>query len=242
MTHVVAISPHLDDAAFSVGGMLAAHARAGDRVTVVTCFTGNVARPQGFALACQLDKGLGPEIDYMALRRAEDLAACAVIGAAAIHLPFLEAPHRGYASAAELFAGRRMDDGVLGPLAYALATLVKDLSPDLLLGPLAIGDHVDHWIVRDALKTCPCPQMLWEDWPYLRRAGQSRHQDPAIRHPLSPLDRSARLRMCAAYRSQIAFQFGGVDALERQTAEIDEERLYPQPAGNMPAHTEVDLA
>ena len=141
MKTAIFISPHLDDAAFSVGGMLAAHARAGDRVTVVTCFTGNVARPQGFALACQLDKGLGPEIDYMALRRAEDLAACAVIGAAAIHLPFLEAPHRGYADAAELFAGRRMDDGVLGPLAYALATLVKDLSPDLLLGPLAIGDH-----------------------------------------------------------------------------------------------------
>ena len=39
-------------------------------VTVVTCFTRSVPDPQGFALACQLDKGLGPEVDYMALRRA----------------------------------------------------------------------------------------------------------------------------------------------------------------------------
>jgi LmbE family N-acetylglucosaminyl deacetylase len=40
VTHIVAISPHLDDAAFSVGGLLASRARAGDRVTIVTCFTG----------------------------------------------------------------------------------------------------------------------------------------------------------------------------------------------------------
>jgi LmbE family N-acetylglucosaminyl deacetylase len=121
VTHIVAISPHLDDAAFSVGGLLAAQARAGDRVTIVTCFTGNVPKPEGFALACQLDKGLGPEVDYMALRRAEDQVACAVIGAAAVHLPLLEAPHRGYASAPELFAARRDDDGMLAPLTDALA-------------------------------------------------------------------------------------------------------------------------
>lgn len=225
MTHVVAISPHLDDAAFSVGGLLAARARAGDRVTIVTCFTGNVARPQGFALACQLDKGLGEEVDYMALRRDEDLAACAVIGAEAIHLPFLEAPHRGYASAAELFAERRMDDGVLLPLAYALGDVVADLAPDLLLGPLAIGDHVDHWIVRDALAASGQTAMLWEDWPYLRRAVPTTGT-PAARHLLCVEDRGARLAMCAAYESQLGFQFGGVAALEDQIAGIEEERLY----------------
>ena len=58
---MLAVSPHLDDAVFSAGGTLAGHALDGDDVTVVTCFTGNVARPQGFALACQLDKGLSPE-------------------------------------------------------------------------------------------------------------------------------------------------------------------------------------
>ena len=77
-------------------------------------FTGNVAEPQGFALACQLDKGLGPEVDYMALRRAEDAQACGRIGATPIHLPMLEAPHRGYADAAELFRPPRCDDIVLG--------------------------------------------------------------------------------------------------------------------------------
>ncbi|MCH2488188.1 MAG: PIG-L family deacetylase, partial [Erythrobacter sp.] len=92
MSRVLAISPHLDDAVFSAGGTLAEHAMAGDEVTVLTCFTGNVPEPTGFALACQLDKGLAPDIDYMALRRDEDHDACAKIGATALHWPFLEAP------------------------------------------------------------------------------------------------------------------------------------------------------
>ena len=226
MTHLLAISPHLDDAAFSVGGLLAARARAGDRITIVTCFTGNVARPQGFALACQLDKGLPAETDYMALRRCEDLEACATIGANAIHLPFLEAPHRGYASPAELFAARRRDDVVLGPLAEALAGVVRDLAPDLVLRPLAIGNHVDHWIVRDAAACLGTLTWSWEDWPYLRRADRPSQAVPALRHMLTDADRRMRLRMCAAYASQLGYQFGGLAALERQSAEIAEERLY----------------
>ena len=226
MTHLVAISPHLDDAAFSVGGLLAARARAGDRITIVTCFTGGMARPEGFALACQLDKGLDAETDYMALRRQEDFVACAAIGADTIHLPFLEAPHRGYGSAAELFAKRRQDDDVLVPLSEALIRLIRAIKPDLVLRPLAIGDHVDHWIVRDAVASIQKPMLSWEDWPYLRRAeGQSRRV-PALRHRLTDLDRRTRLQMCAAYRSQIGFQFGGVRLLEQQNAEIIEECLY----------------
>ncbi|WP_375270596.1 PIG-L deacetylase family protein [Sphingomonas sp.] len=230
MTHIVAISPHLDDAAFSVGGLLAAHARAGGRVTIVTCFTGNVAQPTGFALACQFDKGLGPEVDYMALRRAEDVAACAVIGTQAVHLPLLEAPHRGYASAPELFAARRDDDAMLAPLTAALAEQVAALAPDLLLGPLAIGDHVDHWLVRDALTSISDAVLLWEDWPYLTRARSRPSDAPAIEHVLSPQDRAARIGMCAAYRSQLSFQFGSVAAMEAANDLVVTERLYAAPA------------
>ncbi|RZM10665.1 MAG: PIG-L family deacetylase, partial [Sphingomonas sp.] len=61
---LLAISPHLDDAAFSAGGLLASCVDQGWAVTVATCFTGNVAHPTGFALACQLDKGLTADIDY----------------------------------------------------------------------------------------------------------------------------------------------------------------------------------
>ncbi|MBY9063408.1 PIG-L family deacetylase [Sphingomonas yunnanensis] len=225
MTHVVAISPHLDDAAFSVGGYLAARARAGDRVTIVTCFTDNVARPTGFALACQLDKGLPADVDYMELRRSEDRDACAVIGAEAIHLPFLEAPHRGYACAPALFADRRSDDGLLAPLTVALGEQIDRLAPDRLLGPLAVGDHVDHWLVRDALAATGADHLLWEDWPYLRRAMAAPDEPVRLRYALSEQDRAERLAMCAAYISQLPFQFGSTENLQKAIDELKEERL-----------------
>jgi len=95
---VLAVSPHLDDAVFSVGGTLAALTDAGHDVTVLTCFTGSVPDPTGFALACQLDKGLAADVDYMALRRAEDDTATALLGASNAHLGLLEAPHPAPAS------------------------------------------------------------------------------------------------------------------------------------------------
>ncbi len=226
MSHILAVSPHLDDAAFSIGGMLAAHARGGGRVTIVTCFTATMPDPAGFALACQLDKGLGPEVDYMALRRAEDDAACAVIGARAIHLPLPEAPHRGYDSAPALFAGRHAGDGILPALAAALRDALEDSAADVVLGPLAIGDHVDHWLVRDALLAAKPDVLLWEDWPYVARVDRRPVAQPVRRHVLSEEDRADKAEMCECYASQIGFQFGSRAALSAALDAADSERLH----------------
>ncbi|WP_207955961.1 PIG-L deacetylase family protein [Rubrobacter marinus] len=75
------VSPHLDDVAFSCGGALALLAREGWRTVLATVFTRSVPDPTGFALACQTDKGLPPEVDYMALRREEDREAARRLGA-----------------------------------------------------------------------------------------------------------------------------------------------------------------
>ena len=99
----LAISPHLDDAVFSCGGTLATLASSGWRVVVATLFTQSVMNPAGFALACQLDKGLDASVDYMALRRAEDADACARLGVEPHWMALPEAPHRGYESAGALF-------------------------------------------------------------------------------------------------------------------------------------------
>ncbi len=227
MTHVVAVSPHLDDAAFSAGGTLARQRREGTRVTVLTCFTGNVARPTGFALACQLDKGLDEHVDYMALRRTEDEAACAVIDADVCHLPFLEAPHRGYDGAPALFADRRADDMVADQLGEMLGQRLRALAPDLVLGPLGLGDHVDHHIVRDVLLAeCTTDLLLWEDWPYLDRAEVAHPTHPALNVALDNELRAVRTSMCAAYSTQINYQFGGVEAMSTRIGAIDHERFH----------------
>ena len=225
----LALSPHLDDAAFSCGGTLARLAACGWRVVMATVFTASVPDPQGFALACQLDKGLPPETDYMALRRAEDEAAARALGIAPpLHLPFREAPHRGYGSAPELFAGTRADDAVVADLAPALKKMIGECAPDLVLAPQAIGGHADHVQMVRAFREAgsAAPVLWWRDFPYTVR-----HPDPKqpladlftdlpeTEIALTPEDAARKLMACAAYATQIGFQFGGRAGLEQRLAE-----------------------
>ena len=216
----VAISPHLDDAAFSCGGTLACLAKAGWQVTVCTLFTRSVSNPGPFALACQLDKGLPPDVDYMAIRRAEDAQACALLGATPVWLDFAEAPHRGYDSAAALFGALRSGDEVQFGLAAALARLLRP-APDLVLAPQAVGGHVDHVQTVHALRlalAAQVPVLWWTDFPYASRP----HSHPArpFEREMADLpvghfdgDAATRLSACAAYETQLGFQFGGRDGL-----------------------------
>ncbi|MBE7211333.1 MAG: PIG-L family deacetylase [Gluconacetobacter diazotrophicus] len=228
---VLALSPHLDDAAFSAGFLLHRLSAAGHRVTVATLFTRSVPHPAGFALACQTDKGLSPDLDYMALRRDEDRAASAALGAAPHWCDLPEAPHRGYGSAPALFEPPHpADDAAIAPvLDETLSVLLADHLPDLVLAPQAIGAHVDHVQLVRALCRIPDPPPIlwWRDFPYVSR-------EACPREPFAELFRSLperaaavtadpgtdpaatpKRRACAAYRSQLGFQFGGEAGLDR---------------------------
>ena len=239
MPRALAISPHLDDAAFSAGGTLAALARDGWDVVVVTVFTASVPHPSGFALACQTDKGLPPEADYMAIRRAEDDAACAALNARPAHLPLREAPHRGYGSAAALFADLRSDDTAHLDAAEAVAPLLRDLAPDLLLAPQAIGGHVDHVLTVRALQLLnpAAPILWWADFPYTTRRDTPKRPFAAAMARLPeaslPTDPAAKRAACAAYATQLGYQFGGPDGLSRTLAEAG-ERETMRLAGTLP--------
>ncbi|WP_376099765.1 PIG-L deacetylase family protein [Roseomonas sp. CCTCC AB2023176] len=216
-----AISPHLDDAAFSAGGTLAALAREGWDVVVATVFTASVPAPTGFALACQTDKGLPPEVDYMAIRRAEDEAACAALHARPVHLPLREAPHRGYHSALALFGDLRSDDTAHLAAAEAITPLLRDMKPDLLLAPQAIGGHVDHILTVRALQLLDAgiPTLWWADFPYTTRRDTPKRPFAAAMARLPetalPTDPAAKHRACAAYTTQLGYQFGGPEGLAR---------------------------
>jgi LmbE family N-acetylglucosaminyl deacetylase len=222
MPVALALSPHLDYAAFSAGATLASLANKGWDVTVATLFTASVPNPQGFALRCQTDKGIPPGMDYMALRRSEDAAACAALGARPVFLPLREAPHRGYADAQALFGAVHSGDQAHLQAAPLIRDLVNRLEPTLILAPQAVGGHVDHvQLLRALALAAPAaPIWFWEDEPYASRP----HSHPARPYergmaclPLREMegDREAKLSACRAYASQLPFQFGGAEGLER---------------------------
>lgn len=221
MSTTLFLSPHLDDVAFSCGATVAKLARDG-RAVVATMFTASVAAPRGFALACQTDKGLPEDADYMAIRRAEDAQAARLLGAASVrHAPFVEAPHRGYASAAALFAPPPAADDIWRSLRDAIDALLRELTPARVYVPQAIGGHVDHVQVVRAFVACGWPgEVHWyRDAPYVIRDPDGRACElvPAAGEAwverIQEADLVRKVSACAAYATQIPFQFGDDAAL-----------------------------
>ncbi|MCW2608128.1 MAG: LmbE family protein [Frankiales bacterium] len=236
---VLAVSPHLDDAVFSAGGVLALLADAGHDVTVATVFTASVPDPTGFALACQTDKGIPPDVDYLALRRAEDVDATAELGVQHLHLGLPEAPHRGYESPTALFDGVRPDDDVD-------LSVLSGLRADLWIAPQGLGGHVDHLQVVRAVASLGRPTAWWRDAPYVLRQPDA-PASPDLPGSLVPVhlpgDAVRRGRACACYASQLPFQFGRdsdlpvLDAMHAALARLDEPLLVDPEAAALIARS-----
>ncbi|MGE5181422.1 MAG: PIG-L deacetylase family protein [Acidobacteriota bacterium] len=172
---VVIVSPHLDDAVLSLGGLIARELAAGRRVEVWSCFT---AGPP-------LDT-IPPEQrvfgDY-STRRAEDERALAVLGAG--HR-WLELPERIWrqpplAKTLHVFhTPPAMDDfSELRAIRAALGELLD--SQAIVYAPLAIGHHVDHTEVaiaalRETLVRGAFERVRFYEDPYaLGRACRRQH-------------------------------------------------------------------
>ncbi|RKH10540.1 PIG-L family deacetylase [Corallococcus sp. CA047B] len=222
MSTALFISPHLDDVAFSCGGTLAALKQKGWTVALVTVFTRSVPEPKGFALQCQTSKGLGPEVDYMALRREEDRAFVKRLGVdVSVWGDLEEAPHRGYASPAELFQPPRASDVVGAWVRGCLRPVLWELKPDRVFVPQALGGHVDHVQVVRAVQGLGIPGnriLYYRDTPYAVRQPDAL-PDATLPQGLQPLavditkHLSRKLEGCACYSSQLGFQFGGEEGL-----------------------------
>lgn len=240
MPRALFLSPHYDDVAFSCGGTAFALAKRGWKTTLCTVFTKSIPSPTGFALACQLDKGLAADVDYLALRlKEDDAAARALAMTETVRLGFAEAPHRGYESAPALFGEFSPSDDVAHELEAALEACVCGY--DAIFAPQALGAHVDHRRVRDALLAIDvarpdASRVAWyRDAPYVLRDPVARPTEPlasraSVTAAIALDDRaiSAKLDACAAYTSQLGFQFGGDVAMREALRKfaIAEGRRY----------------
>jgi len=219
------VAPHLDDVAFSCGPAFSEHAE----VHVATVFTATVESPTGFALACQLNKGLAKETDYMAIRRAEDQKWAETIGVAKFfHGPFREAPHRGYENVKMLFGDVRPEDSVGHEIAFWLREIIGQCRPDRIFFPLAIGNHVDHQILKTVARKTVCsePVSFYINQPYAaKNRSQTREQirdlqqlswgQPQMIQPQA----ERALAAASAYATQIPFQFGSVTQMKELLTE-----------------------
>jgi LmbE family N-acetylglucosaminyl deacetylase len=137
------ISPHLDDAVFGCGDVLADN--PGSRV--VTIFSG---RPTGYTVPTEWDRAAGfePGQDVVSTRRREDRDALALLRARPVWLPFLD---RQYGPAADL------ED-----IVPVLQETVEAHHPANIIVPLGLW-HDDHRLAHAACRRLMplWPQTSW---------------------------------------------------------------------------------
>lgn len=223
--HIV-LSPHLDDAALSCGGMIAALAAAGQPVLVVNICSGSPGPETAFspfAQATHARWGL-PPAEAVRLRRAEDETALETLGADSYQLDLLDAIYRlpaSYADDATLFGAVAQGD----PLGYALGARLRALAERypaaIFYGPLGVGRHVDHQATHgavSALARAGASVAFYEDFPYVLRAG-------ALAERLAELGGAeAFVPMVTAIDGTLARKIGAIEAYASQISSLFADR------------------
>jgi LmbE family N-acetylglucosaminyl deacetylase len=156
----VVISPHLDDAALSLGACIAAAAAAGARIEILTVFAGD---PDSRAAPgpWDLKSGFSSEGQAARERRLEDREACATLGAVPHWLPFGDEQYSRHGDALTVGA--------------AVAAIAEHCDALLLPGfPLVNPDHA--WLSRTLLsRSWPGTRLgLYAEQPYLFAARRLR--------------------------------------------------------------------
>lgn len=241
------LSPHLDDAALSCGGQIYQAAQAGKTVAIVTVMAGDppedgdpeVDTPHrtGSELVAELHARWALAEDAVAARRAEDRAACALLGATAYHLSVPDCIYRH--AAGQFFY--RTNDEIFGAIHLQEMALIDGLAQEFqrlpgagqIFVPLGVGHHVDHLLVRAAAEKAWGVARLtyYEEYPYAETPQALattlvEYPPPADQIwvarpiPLAPQARTAKGHAIAAYRSQISTFFADTDELHRRIAKF----------------------
>jgi LmbE family N-acetylglucosaminyl deacetylase len=175
------ISPHLDDAVFSAGGLIYEQSQTGLPVEIWTLMCGYAPEENvsPFAQAIHAQWGFSSAEETTRQRRAEDQKAGAILGARTVHFDFWDCIYRRAANGEwlywDVFLSPHPEDAEL-PARIAQAISARLQPDDVLVCQLAVGSHVDHVLVRQALELLGTPLRYDIDIPYIFY--QPQHLEP----------------------------------------------------------------
>ncbi len=228
LERVVILSPHLDDAALSCGGLLhALQGRVSTLVVSICCGTLRVLAADGSSKLAHRRGHVSPRT-----RRREDIAAMHSVNADFVHLSFADGIYRRspltgkliYRSEHERWVSPRVEDMAHSEELYlVLRRLCLDLGSILLLSPMGIGHHVDHQITAQVavrLAAAGATLLFYEDFPYVADAHIGRgdqdgphqalarlNQAPA-KHFAVPINVEGKMALLRHYATQVPALFG----------------------------------
>ena len=151
------LSPHLDDAIFSCGGLIWDLTHKGNDVEIWTICSA-IPQPDKLSpLAESLHADWSLGIDAYQARRSEDREASRILNVKPSYLDYLDCIYR-HSDDGEHFY--KNEEDIFGGIHNQELSLIDKLSAELnqkltkksyLVAPLGIGNHVDHALVRKAV-------------------------------------------------------------------------------------------
>lgn len=209
------VAPHYDDVALSCGGLVALAARVSSPL-IVTVFGGKQSEAGSEFARFQHERWGLDSNAVVDARRREDACAARALGASVETrwLDFLDAIYRNpaYDSDVALFGEvLPADDHLIADIAATIA----GCDADEFYVPLALGNHVDHQLVRAAgqlLARTGTPVWAYPDAPYVLNIDRREHEAAirGLQHWRVDLDDDAyerRSSAIACYASQLPVLF-----------------------------------
>lgn len=239
MLHVY-LSPHLDDALYSCGGLICRQRQAGEPVAVLNLCAG-VPQYAGISpFARSYHARWGDPGDMVAARRAEDRQALTALGVRAVYLDTLDGIYRSlddkpvYPDLEALFSSPHPTDADRLPHFWAQQALelVAPGQAARFYAPLAVGGHVDHVLARLAgLELAGQTPEVWfyEDFPHAEdtAAFEKIRQEMNLngwRTRTILIDVQDKIKAMQGYGTQTGMIFGDVAGMKRRVKAFTAER------------------
>lgn len=227
--HWVFLSPHLDDAVLSCGGMIWEQVQQGCQVEIWTVFAGDPPMDRLTPFAQSLHDRWQTGVEAVAERRREDEEACRVLGVIHRHLDYPDCIYRYTIDGEAVIAAEEdlFQQAYQGEphLVSQLASHLRRALPGgaVLAAPQGIGWHIDHQVVARA--TTSLEQKVWSyaDYPYAAALTPARlhwqsHPGRSYLLPVSENGLHYWQESVAAYISQISTFWGGLDQMRAAIA------------------------
>jgi LmbE family N-acetylglucosaminyl deacetylase len=224
------LSPHLDDAALSAGGLIYEQTQAGIPVEIWTFMCGNPHLKEYSPLTQAIHKmwNFSDSEEAVRERRKEDMNAAGILGAKAVHFDFLDCIYRRgkngeWLYTEEVFGELHPEDADL-PAQIAAAIAPRLQPDDVLVAQLSVGSHVDHVLVRQAAELLGGKLIYDIDMPYfLYKSDEFEAKAAGMKESISRITEASLERWQDAvveYKSQLPALNEAVSTPERARASI----------------------
>ena len=224
--HWIFLSPHLDDAPLSCGGLIWQLVKRGDQVENWTLFAGDPPpNPPTSPLFIEYHTRWGIGFNPLEQRRAEDVCANRCLGARERHFSLQDAIYRTHPQTggarvpdeAELFGGDPLVETEL--MQDIRALLAAEIPPGVrVVCPMTIGGHIDHRLTRLAAEGLGLRLWYYADFPY---AAMERTQGQTWRNPAwKPYHRRPTRSSLPAWGDAIACYASQITSFWRDEADM----------------------